>query len=239
MNNNNEGSNQNERATPYAAPQAPLEERGQTHDDLSIKGVAPFISVLTRPRDTVRKIISVDPGLHVLLLISLAGIVDALDRASMRSTGDQIPFLAVVALAAVLGPLSGLIGLWIGSHLVKISGNWIGGKGDRDLIKTALAWATVPKLAILALWIIVMIVLGGDLFTSDMPKISSNPTLLYVLFGFQIVSLVSSIWAIVLLCNTIAEVQEYRSAWKGLANLLLASLFVVVPILLVVMIFVL
>jgi hypothetical protein len=34
----------------------------------------------------------------------------------------------------------------------------------------------------------------------------------------------------VLLCNTIAEVQGYRSAWQGLGNIILAGAVLILPL---------
>jgi hypothetical protein len=47
--------------------------------------------------------------------------------------------------------------------------------------------------------------------------------------------LVLSIWGLVLLCNTVAEVQGFRSAWAGLGNVLLAVLLLIVPLIAIVM----
>lgn len=47
----------------------------------------------------------------------------------------------------------------------------------------------------------------------------------------NLVEMVLGIWGMVLLCNTIAEVQGFRSAWAGLGNTILAGLLLIVPLL--------
>ena len=42
--------------------------------------------------------------------------------------------------------------------------------------------------------------------------------------------MVIGIWGFVLLCNAIAEVQGFYSAWRGLGNLLLSVAVIVVPL---------
>lgn len=39
-----------------------------------------------------------------------------------------------------------------------------------------------------------------------------------------------------LTCNTIAEVQGFRSAWRGLLNTIVASAVIVVPLLMIVLV---
>jgi hypothetical protein len=53
------------------------------------------------------------------------------------------------------------------------------------------------------------------------------------LIGFAGVELVLGVWTVVLMCNTVAEVQGYRSAWRGLGNMTLAGACIVVPITLI------
>ena len=38
------------------------------------------------------------------------------------------------------------------------------------------------------------------------------------------------IWGLIILCNTIAEVQGFYSAWRGLGNLLLSGAVVIIPL---------
>jgi hypothetical protein len=50
------------------------------------------------------------------------------------------------------------------------------------------------------------------------------------MIGIGLVEVVLGVWSVVLLCQTIAEVQGFRSAWKGLGNVLLAGLVIGVPL---------
>jgi hypothetical protein len=54
--------------------------------------------------------------------------------------------------------------------------------------------------------------------------------------AFSLVELVLGIWTLVLLCNLIAEVQGFRSAWKGLGNFALAAGIIVIPLLAIIFI---
>jgi hypothetical protein len=171
-----------------------------------------------------------------MLLVCLASIVDSLNRASTRNAGDRMPLAAIIGVACVLGPLGGLIGLWIGSHLIHLTGRSIGGVAPREYIKTAMAWAFVPVVFTLPLWIAQILIFGSDMFTEEMPRVEAQPVLLIPFLAIAAIEAVLGLWAFVLLCNTIAEVQGFRSAWRGFGNLLLAGAVVVLPLMLIVII---
>ena len=216
---------------PYAAPvtQSTAWE-SQPTDDFSNEELRPFVTMWLSPRRTVRHIISVNPELHVLLLICLGGIGGALDRFSTQNAGDDLPMTAILGSAVIFGPLGALFGLWIGSHLIRITGVWMGGIGDRVHIKTAMAWASVPTFFGMLFWIPQIVLLGPDMFTTEMPRVAANPILALPLLVMGIAELILAIWAFILLCNAIAEVQGFRSAWRGFLNLLAAGLLVAIPV---------
>ena len=218
---------------PYRVPQSSLAEPEWVPAE-PVEDLKPFQTIWTRPRETVRWLVATNPELHVVLLVCLGGIGSTLDRASMRSAGDQVPVFLIVVLALLLGPLAGLFGLWVSSHLIRLAGGWMGGRGDRQHIKTALAWASVPTVFALVLWIPLAVAGGSEMFTTQTPQMDAEPWRWAVVLGIGVLEMVLGLWSLVLLCNTIAEVQGFRSAWRGLWNLLLAIAVVAVPLLLLV-----
>lgn len=219
--NNDLGEFQNPYAIPASLSNEPSDLQGEFH---------PFRSIWTSPRLTIRKIVSINPELHVLWLICLAGVGHTLDRASMRNAGDEMPLAAILAMACVMGPLGGLFGLWIGLHLIRWTGTWIGGTAPREHIKSAIAWASVPSVFALTLWIPQLVLFGDDNFTAATPKLDAAHLLWIPFIAIALVEIVIGIWGIVLLCNTIAEVQGFYSAWSGLGNLFLSVAVIVVPL---------
>jgi hypothetical protein len=196
--------------------------------------------VLTLKPDQARgrfavKIVAEDPELYVVPLICLAGIAETLDRASNRSVGDGMPLGMIIGMALVLGPLFGLIKLWLGSHLLHLTGRWIGGTSPVSHLRTAIAWASVPTVVALALWALLIVVFGSELFSTETPRLDNQPLLAIPLGAIVLGQMVLAVWGVVLACNTIAEVQGFRSAWRGLANIVLAMAIIIVP--LVVMMF--
>jgi hypothetical protein len=222
-----------EKENPYSAPLSlPAISGTGSDNDLSGK-FSPLRTIWSAPRNTVRRIVAENPDHHVVLLACLAGIGQALDRASLRNLGDQMPLAVILVVACLFGPLGGLFSLWIGSHLIRLSGKWIGGAGNREHIKTAIAWASVPTVFALLLWIPLILLFGSDMFTAETPHLDAQPMLMIPFFTIAFLEIVLSLWAFVLLCNTIAEVQGFRSAWYGLGNVILAGAIIAVPLLVI------
>lgn len=222
----------NEWPNPYATPH-PLaaEPRPVARESAVPSDLNPFRSIWTAPRVTIRWIRAVDPEYQVLLFTCLLGIKESLDRACTRDAGDNLPLAAILGIAMVAGPIGGLISMWISSHLVRLSGSWIGGTANRTEIKAALVWGVFPVIASLPLWGLQLLLFGSEMFTSETPRLDDDPTLLMLFVGIGFVELVLAVWALVLVSNTLAEVQGFRSAWAGLGNLFLAGAVILVPFL--------
>jgi MFS family permease len=199
------------------------------HDVLDL-GYRAFKTIWLSPRETIRRIVDVNPEYHVNLLIALGGIAESLDRASSKNAGDRMPLAAILGMALILGPVGALIGAWISAHLIRITGNWINGKGEDDEIKAAIGWSTVPTVVGLALWVPLLILLGQEMFTEETPSIQGNAGVAIVLVAITFGLMLLNIWSFVLLCNCVAEVQGYTSAWKGLGNIILSGLIIIVPL---------
>ena len=218
----------NDRTNPYAAPGS-LDEQDEFN---------PVKSIWLHPRKTIRQIVDRNPTYHVITLACLAGIGQSLDRASLRDAGDSMPVMAVIGICIVVGPLGGLLGLWIGALCVRVAGRMIGGTADPEQMRAAIAWAYVPTVAALVLWAPQLALFGSDMFTSEMPTLENSPNLWIPFIAIGAAEVILGLWGIVLMCNTVAEVQGFHSAWRGLGNLVLAILGVMGIVIAIVMFFV-
>jgi hypothetical protein len=185
----------------------------------------PERDIFIQPRKTIREVIQKDPTLWALTLPILWGIDFILDKARANSFGDTISHSNVLTLAVVAGPIAGLVHVWLMSHLVRITGKWLGGGAARKEIRTAMAWSYAPQLIAVILWFFLLIFIGYELFTENTPRMSALP-LLSGLHGVSAtLQAICLVWTFVLASKTIAEVQGYESAWRGLGNLFLAGCF--------------
>lgn len=73
------------------------------------------------------------------------------------------------------------------------------------------------------------------MFTKETPHLNAQPVLWIPFIALSLLEVTLGVWTFVLLCHTIAEVQGFRSAWRGLANIVLAGAVIVVPLLLIVL----
>lgn len=199
----------------------------------SIEGPSPWLSIWLSPRATIRRIVNGNPAYFVMTLAFLAGVCRALERAEFRDLGENMPVDKIVGNAVISGAFGGWITFWILTALIDGLGTVFNGKATLEEIRAATAWGLVPSVVILPLWCIKLFLIGSDNFTKESPILESQPELWLPYFGIVGVELVVSFWGFVILGNTIAEVQGFRSAWKGLANFFLAIVAFLIPVLMI------
>lgn len=184
---------------------------------------AAVFGIWLRPRQTIRRIVTANPRYGVVLLVALSGS----SATVMAWPGDRarsFGLTALLFLACTMGPLAGLAVLWIGAWIVRGLGRALmGGRAAPEEMRAALAWANVPLVAALPVAVLLTVL--------EPPTGSADPSpalgVLMTLLGLALVVL--GIWALVIACHTVAEVQGYSSARKGLWNLL-PSIGIVVAI---------
>lgn len=192
--------------------------------------------MLTVPRRTIHAIVSHDPGLHVVPLLCLNGIAQSLEQVATNKAGNGWSLAAILGLAIVFGSLGGVVHGWLMSHLLRITGRWLGGTAERRHLLAAFAWAAVPSVLGLVLWIPQFAVAGKDVFCSLTPRMDASEAATTVVTGCRTLQLMLAFWSLLLAGKAVAEVQGFRSAWAGFGNMLLAFLlfpgllFVVVAI---------
>ena len=177
----------------------------------------PWTSIWFRPRATIQHIVDTELEKQVVALAALSGIVQALDNASGRSLGDALPFPVVLGLAFILGPIFGLIGVYLWAWLLRWTGRWLGGQATLPQLRTAIAWGSIPMIAAGVPLLLSLLLLGPELFTEQTPRLDAEPTRSLVFLGLVVVQLVMALWGIVTLLKTVAQVQGF-SVWRAFVN---------------------
>lgn len=177
----------------------------------------PWTSIWFRPRATIQHVVDTELEKHVVALAALSGIVQALDNASGRNLGDALPFPVVLGLAFILGPILGLIGVYLWAWLLRWTGRWLGGRATLPQLRTAIAWGSVPMIAAGVPLLLMLILIGPELFTESTPRLDAQPTRSLVFLGLVVVQLVMALWGIVTLLKTVAQVQGF-SVWRAFVN---------------------
>jgi hypothetical protein len=229
---------ENRAVNPYAPPRAqikfaPTGVPPTVGIDLATEN--PFFTIWTRPRATIRGIVDTKPNYLVIPLALANGILGALNNAAQRNAGDRVPDAAILRLALTLGPIGGLIGLYVGAWALGLSCRWLGGRANSTAVRAALGWSAVPTLATIPIWILQLAVFRHEMFTTEMPSVDANPALFALVIATGCLEFVLAIWSFVILLKTLGEVQGF-SAWKALGAILLITLIVLIPIIILVVI---
>jgi hypothetical protein len=87
------------------------------------------------------------------------------------------------------------------------------------------AWA-------LLLWIPQLALFGNEIFTTETPFLDANPVMVLVLVGLNLLELVAAVWVVVAFIKCVAEAQRF-SAWRALANSVVAGLLMIAPFVIV------
>ena len=195
-----------------------------------------FTQIWTSPR-LVFKFINdnkYDKYVHVLLI--LAGITKAFDRASTRNMGDDMPLIAVLALCVILGGLLGWISYYIYAALLSWTGKWLKGLGDTNSLLRMMSHAMIPSIVALILLIPQVAIFGNEIFQSEMDIYSSGLLSIIIFYVTLFFELILGIWTLVIFVIGISEVQKI-SIGKSILNMILPGLIIIVPIAIIAFIF--
>jgi hypothetical protein len=210
---------------PYEPPRArdePFKSQASHTEGIGRSIGNPFLTIWTRPRATIRHIVDTDPGRYLIQLAMAGGVVQALDRAVGGNTA-VIPLSVVLVLAVVLGPIGGLISVYLMAWLVGMTGRWLGGRAEPTHLRAALAWSNVPLIAAFPILLLELGFFGGDLFGGKTGVLDAGPALRVVLLVCGSVQLILAAWWFVVLLKCVGEVQRF-SAWTALGSWILACL---------------
>ena len=197
-----------ENQNPYRAPAAEVDIEGPVVI-LVDYALNPWYSMWTKPRATIQQIVSSNPNKQVLLLACLAGFSQAMDNASVKNQGDSLEWPYIVLSGAIGGPIGGLIGLYLGGLLLCWTGRWVGGQASSQHVRTAIAWAGVPIVWSLLIWIPELLLFGQELFTSETPRLDASVPLTFTLVGFGVIELIIALWVIVVLLKCLGQVHGF------------------------------
>jgi len=179
-----------------------------------------WVSIWVKPRATLKSILDSDPLRTIIPLSIVSGVVSAISWLGFLWT--RFPYqkeyrLALFALALlIVGGLFGLLNLYLGGWLYRITGSWLGGKGEYRAVKCAVGWSAYP------------FIMSGIL--GILSYIFYHYPLLSLLFG--VLNLIVLIWAFILFLHLIGEAHQF-SAWKALVAILIGAVLIFIAAILI------
>lgn len=195
-------------------------------DKLSVN---PWIGMWVRPRETIRAIIQFNPGYFYPFLCLIYGFPMLLQIAQNFSMGDRYPLAGIVIVALLLAGIVGALMINISTALFYWTGKWIGGTGSYQTIRSAVAWANVPNLVNILIWIVNIGVFGGRIFQHNFVETPFAGSELGVIFLTSVVQIIVAVWSFIIILKTLGEVQGF-SAWKALLNVIIPFLVIFVGV---------
>ncbi|MCW8091414.1 YIP1 family protein [Alteromonas sp. ASW11-130] len=196
----------------------------------------PWRSIWFTPRRTIQYIIDTNPEKYVIVLAALSGFNQALGQSITEDGSESLGLILKLTLALFLGPLIGIIGLYIFAALTSFTGRWLGGASSSLNIRAAIAWSYVPNIASLFLWVPFLLMFGSELANPHSPHVATGMTPAFAIIILSLVSIVLGIWSFIIAIKCISQVQKF-SIWRALANIILAGLVIAIPLLVIVMLF--
>lgn len=195
-----------------------------------------FTKIWTSPRLVFNFLNKYKYEKYMHLLLLLAGISKAFDRASSKNMGDSLPFGAVLGVCLVFGGLLGWIAYYIYAALLSWIGQWLNGKGGTFSLLRVLSYGMIPSIAALTLLIPQLILFKNGIFEREFDPFNEGTAAGVIFYTTVLIEIVLSIWAIVLIVIGISVVQKI-SIGKSIINIILPALLFIVPIAFIVIVF--
>ncbi len=202
----------------------------ETYDTLSDKEI--FIKIWTEPRRVLKYIHETKYEKYFYVLLFLAGVSGAFDRAANRNLGENASLLGLIAGCIILGGFLGWLSYYIYAALLNWTGKWLDGKGDTDSIYRILAYAMIPSAISLIFLVPQIAVYGIDLFVKDGDLVNAGIVGNIVFWGAILLEIILGIFTIVFSVIGLSEVQKI-SVWKAILNLVLPLLIILGPIVII------
>jgi hypothetical protein len=192
--------------------------------------IAPFFTIWTEPRETIRRIVDTDPSRYVFALAAIAPVLATLESQWSRALGSSgnvsalWPIMVVFAVAAAA--LFGIGALYLNGVVLRWSSGLLGGTATRAEVRAAIAWSQVPSIVAGA------ITLAALLTGAIVPPVSGAGGALKAspqLLELGLLNGILTFWGFIVSLKCLGEVNRF-SAWRALGAVLIPLAIVVVTI---------
>jgi hypothetical protein len=195
--------------------QAPDYEIDGVHQDNVL------LKIWLHPTATLRYILAHCPDKYVTILLMLGGIARAVDRVQQKGPGSMSVDSAL-AVAVIVGGLTGWITYYFYSWGLEVAGRWLGGRAEAGTFRTIIAWALMPTCLTLLTTGLAYTIQGDSFFQPDSDyDVTTLGGILVLLLG--LLEVVLTVWALVIFVKGTMFVQQF-SAWRAIGNMVLPGI---------------
>jgi hypothetical protein len=183
----------------------------------------PWITIWTKPRQTISHIIGQNPNRSLWALATIYGFCSLINMAQSMILGTAMNLWGILLLTLILAPFWGYINFSVWSWVVYLVGKCLKGSGRFVDVRAAYAWSSVPLAVNIPLWLLMVALFGHQLFL-ELPDSHLLPnSLVILLFFILIVRMGLSVWSLVIYLNGLAEVQQF-TILRAIVNVVLAGI---------------
>jgi hypothetical protein len=176
-------------------------------DDTPRPPLRPLRDVWLKPRRVFRALGAKPIALTDYLLAGAQGIVSVLVLSRGQSLGAKMSVVQVLGEAGLIGPIAGILGVFVLAAIYTRLGRRMGGQATRPQIVHVFAYGGVPMLASLILWLLVADLAGASSFM-ETPS-SALPLFLRILLKLQfVVHGLLVLWSSLLQVMGLSEMQS-------------------------------
>lgn len=185
----------------------------------------PFLSIWTRPKETIRQVIRHNKLSFSVLLVCVAGIGGVITSLQNSGFFQDLSTWQLAIGILIAGIINGFLNLGISSLLYTGIGKLYGGNGKLRDMATAIGPMMIPQIFILPLLLIYIAIYGKLYFTAPVDfAITAMPLGAYLFL--LLATMTASIWSLVISAKAIGVVHGFSSL-RGLGVLLtIAAVFI-------------
>ncbi len=186
--------------------------------------------LFTNPKAAFQYIILWNRKEIVHISFFLVSVEKAFERAELNNFGDRSSLENIIFSAIVIGGVLGYIFMHLYSFAIDFTGQWIGGKSKRKEIRTIVAWASIPSIFLLIIFLLRIIAFDENVFKSE-STLEDNEFSEYLGYFFALIEIILSFISLRILVIGIASAQQFSNG-KAILNIILAVLLICVPLVL-------
>jgi hypothetical protein len=137
--------------------------------EIPARPIRPLTDVWLRPRKVFRSLAHTPVGPRDYILGALQGMVSWLAFCRTESLGLHAGVGALLGEALLVGPVAGILGMFLMCAIYRRLGRVVGGTAERHQVFHVLSYGGVPLVASLALWLATAGIAGPAAFVQQLP----------------------------------------------------------------------
>lgn len=204
-----------------------MDENFEEFEELKFTDREIFTKIWTSPKQVLQFIHKYQYEKNMYIILILIGIVNSLDRASLKNMGDTKSLTEILFISIAIGGLLGWISFYFYSSLVSWTGSWINGRGNQSSLYRIYTYSMIPAIFTLAFSFVQILFFGKDTFSSSFDINQENYVLMMIYYSTSLISFGLSIYSVALCVIGTSIVQEF-SIGKAILNLVLPILILIV-----------